>query len=136
MLKISISCFFILIFSTISYADKVDFSTKIWPIIKEKCIKCHRAPYKNDKGKTKKPKAGLRLDTAEHIMKGSEDGKVIVAGKPKESSFYTLTLLDKDDDDVMPSDAAKKGVLTKEQKELIKNWITEGANFGSFKTGK
>jgi hypothetical protein len=132
-MKTTISIISILILSNVAFADKVDFSKQIWPIIKDKCLKCHQAPYKDQKGKLKRPKADLRLDTAALIMKGSEYGKVIVAGKPEKSSFYTLTTLDKDDDDVMPS---RGELLTKEQQELIKKWISEGADFGSFKKGE
>jgi len=104
----------------------VDYKKDIWPIIEENCLKCHKAPYKDEKGKLKKPKAGLRFDTPELIMKGSEDGKVIIAGKPDESSFYTLIALDPDHDDIMPP---KGDPLTKAQIEMIKNWIISGAKF-------
>ena len=112
----------------------VDFEKEIWPIIETSCVKCHMAPYKDPKrGRTKNPKAGLRFDTAEFIMKGAEeDGeweKVIIPGKPSDSSFYTLITLDEDHDDVMPP---KGDLLTKEQQELIKKWIADGAKFGSW----
>ena len=104
----------------------VNYKKDIWPIIEESCLKCHKAPYKDEKGRMKKPKAGLRLDTPEMIMKGSEDGKVIVPGKPEDSSFYTLVALDPDHDDIMPP---KGDPLTKAQIEMIKKWISSGAKF-------
>ncbi|MFT5130765.1 MAG: hypothetical protein ACI8W8_004396 [Rhodothermales bacterium] len=116
----------------------VDFEKEIWPIIETSCVKCHMAPYKDPKrGRTKNPKAGLRFDTAEFIMKGAEEEegeweKVIVPGKPSDSSFYTLITLDEDHDDVMPP---KGDLLTKAQQELIKKWITDGAKFGSWTKG-
>jgi cytochrome c5 len=104
----------------------VDFKKHIMPIIEESCVKCHKAPYKDEKGRLKKPKAGLRLDTVEMIKKGSEEGPVIVAGKPEDSTFYTLVALDPDHDDIMPP---KGDPLTKQQIEMIKNWIASGAKF-------
>jgi hypothetical protein len=117
---------------SIQAADKVNFEKEIWPIIKESCLKCHKAPYEDERGRMKNPKADLRLDTAELIMKGGEDGKVIVPGKPNESPFYKLTTLDPDSDDIMPP---KGDPLTKAQTELIRKWIEEGADFGGWKSG-
>jgi uncharacterized membrane protein len=109
--------------------NQVTFSKHIWPIIENHCLRCHRAPYVDKKGRNKKPAAGLRLDTANLIMKGSKDAKVIIPGKPLESSFYTLTTLDEDDDDIMPS---KGDLLTIEQQKLIHDWILSGASFGNW----
>lgn len=98
-------------------ADKVDFEKQIAPIIKAACIKCHSATPPN------KVKGKLRLETKEHALKGGSGGKAIVAGKPENSPFYTL-LLEADPEDRMPSDADP---LPKEQIELIKKWIEQGA---------
>ena len=115
--------------ATVSHAAKVDFEKDIWPTVRDRCLKCHSAPYTDDKGRLKKPKAGLRFDTPELMMKGSEDGEVIIPGKPDDSTFYTLVILPPDDDDVMPS---KGDPVTKEEAELIRKWIEEGAEFGGF----
>jgi mono/diheme cytochrome c family protein len=64
------------------------------------------------------------------MMKGGEEGKDVVPGKPEESGVYTSTTLPEDDDKAMPP---KGDRLTKEQQELIKKWIAEGANFGAWK---
>jgi len=112
--------------ATTAAEETVDFKKNIWPIIEENCLKCHKAPYTDEKGKLKEPKKGLRFDTPEMIMKGSEDGVVIVAGKPEESKFYTSVALAPDHDDIMPP---KGDPLTKEQIELIKKWISSGAKF-------
>ena len=111
----------------------LDFETHIWPIIKNHCLKCHSAPYVDKKGKNKKPKAGLHLDTAKMIMKGSKEGLVIIKGKPNESSFYTLTTLNEDDDDIMPS---KGDPLTKEQQKIIHDWILDGAHFNGWESAE
>ena len=96
------------------------------------------APYKDPKrGRLKKPKAGLRVDVAELLMKGAEEDegeweKVIVPGSPDKSSFYKLTTLDEDHDDVMPP---KGELLTKKEQETLKTWIADGAKFGGWTKG-
>ena len=53
----------------------VDFEKEIWPILEDRCIECHKAPFEQN-GRRKEPKAGLRLDGAKHIMAGSDDGAI------------------------------------------------------------
>lgn len=96
---------------------KVDFKKQVWPILDKSCIRCHDA---------KKKKGDLRLDTKAHAMKGGESGAVIVPGKSAESKLYKLITLPEDDDDFMP---AKGDPLTKEQREVIRRWIDEGAHW-------
>ncbi len=117
-------------------AEAVDFGKDIYPVLKDRCLSCHAEAYVDAKrGKLREPKGGLRLDTAEWIQKGytdEDDGSqhfVIVAGKPADSEFYTLTTLDPDHDDIMPS---KGDPLTAAQQDLIKNWIAQGAKYGDF----
>ncbi|MEZ5302436.1 MAG: c-type cytochrome domain-containing protein [Verrucomicrobiales bacterium] len=98
----------------------VDFEKQILPIFSETCFDCHG-------GSKKKPKGGLNMVTKEAIMKGGDSGESIIAGKPDDSELYLRTILPADDDDIMPP---KGDPLTKEQQELIKLWIAEGANFG------
>lgn len=111
----------------------VEFSKDVWPILKENCIKCHGPNYVDSKGNERSAKAGLRLDSAEAITKGSKEGAVVVAGKPAESKLYMLTILPKDNSDVMPP---KGELLTKQQQETLKTWILEGAKFGDWKNGQ
>ena len=105
--------------------EKVNFKSQIWPIIEKSCIDCHNDQKKHPLNK--KPKGGLQLDTPEMIMKGSGNGPVIIAGKPLDSSFYTLCILPEDHEDVMPS---KGDLLTKVETDLIKKWIEQGPDFG------
>ena len=50
----------------------VDFEKQILPILNNKCVKCHEKEKMVD-GKLKKPKHGLRLDSAEGILKGGKE---------------------------------------------------------------
>lgn len=97
-------------------ADTVDFVKDIAPIIKASCLKCHSPAPNKIKGK-------LRLDTKELAMKGGSGGKCIVPGKPADSTFYTL-LVSTDPDERMPE---KADPLPKEQTELVRKWIEQGA---------
>jgi hypothetical protein len=112
--------------TTLSAAPQ--FEKEIWPILSKKCVDCHRATQVVD-GRKKEPKAGLRLDGAWAIMKGSENGPVL---KPKDSAgsyLYEVTTLPKDDDMFMPP---KGDPLTDPEKALLKAWIDAGADFGGW----
>ncbi|HWE04426.1 MAG TPA: c-type cytochrome domain-containing protein [Tepidisphaeraceae bacterium] len=108
--------------------EKIDFSKQIQPIISTSCYKCHAGA---------KHKGDLKLDSVEGFQKGGKDaaGKVIIAGNPEKSDLFRRINLPKDDDDVMPPDG-KGDHLKKEQIALIKTWIAQGANFGSWKADK
>jgi hypothetical protein len=54
------------------------FETRIRPVLIEQCNRCHGA---------QKQKAGLRLDTRAHLLKGSSAGPAVVVGKPEQSTF-------------------------------------------------
>ncbi len=79
-------------------AGKVDFEKQILPILKESCFKCHEKEHEEN-GKIKKPKGGLRLDSAATIIKGGKEypDENVVAGKPDASWLVkTITLPDTD----------------------------------------
>ena len=56
----------------------VTFAKDIQPLFKASCIQCHSGD---------RPKAGLRLDSLEHALKGSKDGKVIAPGDSAKSQL-------------------------------------------------
>ena len=100
----------------------VDFYKQIKPLLEGKCINCHAAPYKSG-SRTKRPKAGLQIDTRENLLKGSSDNKVIKIGDAGNSLFYTRTILPADHDDIMPP---KGDPLTATEKAALKEWIDSG----------
>ena len=59
------------------------FEKDIKPLFEASCTRCHGE---------EKQKADLRLDTLKGVLKGSEDGKVVVPGKSKESSLVSCHL--------------------------------------------
>ncbi len=97
--------------------EKIDFVRQVKPILESTCLSCHNPD--NIKGE-------LLLDTREHAIIGGEYGSALEPGNPDESSLYTLTILDPDDDDIMPP---KGDPLTKEQTDILKFWIEQGAEW-------
>jgi hypothetical protein len=54
----------------------VTYDKDIQPLFKASCFRCHGA---------QRPKAGLRLDSVEGVLKGGHDGQVVVPGDSKKS---------------------------------------------------
>jgi len=96
---------------------EVSFEKHVQPVLASACLSCHGE--KKDKGE-------LRLHTLEDLLKGGENGKVIVPGKPEESTLYTSTILPPDDDEIMPP---KGETLTSDQADVLKEWIAAGAKW-------
>lgn len=105
-----------------SLSAKVDFGRDIRPILSENCFHCHGPDEENQK-------AGLRLDTREGA---TEDlgGYAAIAPSSPESSELLKRMLTNDEDDRMPPAETGK-VITDAQKTLIRQWISEGAEWGS-----
>jgi uncharacterized membrane protein len=116
-----------------SAEDKVDFAKQVLPIFEAKCMKCHETEHTDATGRVKKPKSGLVMDTAEGLKAGGKEHKekTLVAGKAAESAIYTMTTLAITDEMVMPPDG-KADPLTDAEKELLKKWIDQGADFGTW----
>lgn len=113
-------------------AAKIDFEKQILPILEKSCVECHSTGKLPD-GKPKKAKGGVNLEGKEQML-ASKKGKLVVAKKSDESVLYEAISKPADDKDRMPP--AKKGdPLPKDQIELIKKWIDDGADFGKW-TGK
>lgn len=98
----------------------VTYATDIKPIFDSSCVKCHGE---------QKPKAKLRLDSLEGIIKGSENGKVIEPGNSAKSGLLLNIAHLGDEDDFMPPPKNKLGLkkLTDEQIGLVRAWIEQGA---------
>jgi len=119
-------------------AAAVDFEKEVLPTLENKCMGCHRAPYKTSSGRTKKPKGGLRMDNPTEMMKGGdsqEDGDKAIAAKSSAKSLVIARVtLDKDHDDFMPPQGeGKPKPLTDAELTAFKAWIDSGADFGAWK---
>ena len=100
---------------------KIEFNRDIRPILSDACFHCH-GPDKNAR------KADLRLDIREEAVKEAESGEFpIVPGHPEKSALVRRILSD-DTEEQMPPPKAHK-VLTTTQKETLKKWIAQGAEY-------
>ncbi len=68
------------------------YETDIKPMMDASCVRCHGQ---------ERPKAGLRLDSLEGVLKGSKDGKVLKPGNGKES-LLVIAAAQIDPDTAMP----------------------------------
>jgi mono/diheme cytochrome c family protein len=92
------------------------FENKIRPILKENCFKCHSVEENKAKG-------GLTMDTKAGLLKGGENGPVIVPGDiDKSQLIVAINYLDADLQ--MPPKGEK---LTKEQIADLTSWVKMGA---------
>jgi len=98
----------------------VTYATDIKPIFDKSCITCHGA---------EKHKGRLRVDGLEGVLKGGEDGKVVVPGNSAGSMLVQNIAHAGDPEAYMPPPRNKAGIqpLTKEQIGLIRAWIDQGA---------
>jgi len=99
----------------------VTYATDIKPIFDTSCVKCHSGD---------KPKARLKMDTLEGVIKGVKTGPILKAGDSVNSLIIkAVAHLTKDRDQWMPPLKNKAGIkpLTPEQIGLIRAWIEQGA---------
>lgn len=105
-------------FSACQQKSEIDFSTQVKPILNNKCISCH--------GGVKK-QGGLSFLFEEEAFAQLESGKFgIVKGKPQESEMI-IRLTAKDVEDRMPYEEPP---LTKEEIDILTQWVKEGAKWG------
>ena len=71
----------------------VTYDADIKPILDTSCVKCHKG---------EKPRAKLRLDSLDGLLKGGKDGKVIVTGDLTKGSLVFAVAHVGDEDDFMP----------------------------------
>ncbi len=99
----------------------VEFLRDVRPILSSHCFKCHGPDEKTRKG-------GLRLDVRDDALKPAKSGKpAIVPGQP-EASELIQRLITTDEDDLMPPPSTKHP-LTDSQKDTLRRWVREGADF-------
>ena len=108
--------------SIVSYDSIHVFNQVISPILDSKCVKCHN---------TGKSKGNLMLSSIDKILIGGEKGQIIKSNSSVDSRLYTYLNLPIDDEMHMPPDGNSQ--LNDNEKELIKLWIDEGADFYNFR---
>lgn len=106
---------------TLEALAAVDFNREIRPILAENCFYCHGQDPNHRKG-------NLRLDTREGALKAGESGEIaVLPGNPEESSLMQH-ILSRDKDEQMPPSNSNRS-LSEPQKDSLKRWIAEGAEY-------
>jgi hypothetical protein len=98
----------------------VDFRRDIRPILSDSCFHCH-GPDESTR------KAKMRLDTKEGAMAERKGRFPVVPGKPDDSEIFRRIFSNDPDEQMPPPDHPRQ--LNPNQKELIKKWIAQGANW-------
>src|SRR6266702_1525026 len=131
MIRVSMTLIAALAFASAAAADppalkpgdagKIQFARDILPILSAHCFTCH--------GPDEKPrKAGLRLDLGETATKKLKSGsRAVVPGDPKKSELIAR-IFTEDIDERMPPAKTQKA-LKESEKQLLKRWIEEGAEY-------
>lgn len=94
-------------------AAGADFIKDVHPVLAEHCYNCHGGDSR---------KGGLFMGTREGLLKGSENGPVVVEGKADESLLIKL-VTSQDADLVMPPKGPR---LSEAEVETLRAWINAG----------
>ena len=92
------------------------FESKVRPVLVENCYSCHGP---------KKQMGGLRLDNAESIRKGGDEGPVLVPGDPAKSRMVAAIGRKTE----TPSPMPPKGPLPHESVAALTEWVKLGGFF-------
>ncbi|GGW49451.1 c-type cytochrome domain-containing protein [Arenibacter certesii] len=101
-----------------NWEDAVLYADLVQPILNTKCVSCHNS---------KKDRGDLQLHEGQGILNGGENGLVIEANDPENSSLYARLVLPLDHDDHMPP--KDKTQLSKDEINIIKIWIANSNSF-------
>ncbi len=99
----------------------VDFGREILPILSDNCFYCHGQDENRRKG-------DRRLDTLEAALAEKDGVRAIVPGDVQKSDVITR-IFSSDHEEMMPPPKAKRQ-LSAAQKDLVRQWVAEGAKWG------
>src|SRR5947199_2022422 len=98
----------------------VEFNRDVRPILSDKCFACHGQD-------AKKRKADLRLDVQASATADRKGVRAVVPGDVAKSALWAR-INATDPDEVMPPPESHK-TLSPAEKEVLKQWIEQGAKF-------
>ncbi len=100
---------------------EVDFARDIRPLLNAKCTACHGGV---------KQAGGVSFVYKDQVIgfEGKSGNTVVVAGKPDESEMLYRITTDDEDDAMPPKEDHPEG-LSDQEKQLIRDWITQGAEW-------
>ena len=103
-------------------AEDVSFQRQVRGILSDKCFRCHGPD-------AEQRQAGLRLDEEASAKSELESGTAaIVPGDIAQSELISRIMTHDSDLLMPPHDSGRK--LTNAEKQVLKTWIAEGANWG------
>ncbi len=94
-----------------THEQELFFESKVRPVFTKNCYMCHTAAASG----------GLRLDSAEAVMKGGKDGAVVVPGHPESSLLISAVHYDK------KLQMPPTGPLKAEDVAALEQWVVDGA---------
>lgn len=102
-------------FQDVPVVAKPSYARDIQPIFDQNCVTCHSAADAHN---------GLRLDSYEGVMKGTQYGPVVIPGDPELSNLRALIQHETDPSIWMPFHREQ---LSPHRIQNIINWIKNGA---------
>ncbi|MEO2047645.1 MAG: PSD1 and planctomycete cytochrome C domain-containing protein [Pirellulales bacterium] len=102
-------------------APPVQYNRDVLPILADNCFRCHGFDQK-------KREAGLRLDTIEGATQELDSGARAITPRDMAQSALIDRIFTADTDELMPpKDSGKR--LTPTQKEVLRLWVKQGADY-------
>jgi len=102
-------------------ADRVDFQREVRPLLADKCFACHGRDAEHRQ-------SGLRLDERPAALQGGDSGEPAIVPGQAEKSELVRRVFSVDADERMPPPDSKKS-LTAAEKDLLRRWVAEGAEY-------
>ena len=121
-------CCFSLLGHSAATAQSVSFNRDIRRILADRCFHCH-GPSEGNR------QAELRLDRADGddgAYRTLDDSTAIKPGSPTDSVVWNR-ITSEDPDQVMPPPDSHKKPLSPGEKQQIRQWIEEGAEYENFR---
>jgi uncharacterized membrane protein len=117
--KLITLCLFPLTMAACGGEPAVSFSQDVKPIIDQHCIKCHKVGGKGEVA------SGFNLTSYDGVMKGTNNGPMVIAGDVEGSNMIVLIEGRADPSIRMPHGQQKS--IPKEQIQTIRLWVEQGA---------
>ncbi len=92
--------------------EKVTFDDHVFPIMRNRCMKCHNASDL---------KGGLDLSNFSAALRGGASGEILNSGDPEGSKFFTVTT--QAEEPTMPPNS---GPIPSDEIEVLRKWIAGG----------
>ena len=104
-------------------SEPLRYGRDIRPILSDRCFLCHGPDRAHQQ-------AGLRLDIRDEAIAPRKNGAAIVPGDAEASDLWRR-ITSHDPAEVMPTPDSGKRAITADERELIRRWIDEGAEYES-----